>query len=108
MTAKCRNCGDDIDFKDKKDGSGKYPVNLNGSFHNCRNRPEQTKPQEGREKRTRWEGIKKVEEVKFRQVNEYLTNGWVILDRVERVVFVPQGNELKEGSESLYVVGMRV
>ena len=112
MTSKCNKCGIDIEWR-KEDGRN-VPYTLAGSKHSYKECPKadnKSKTSEGERKpvnkQTRWESIKKVEEIKLRQVNEYLLNGWVILDRVERVVFVPQGNELKEGSESVYVVGQR-
>lgn len=112
LGSKCNKCQIDIEWR-KEDGKN-VPYTLAGSRHSYKECPKadnksqsSQKSQERPNKQTRWDGIRKVEEIKFKQVNEYLLNGWVILDRVERMVFVQQGQELKEGSESMYIVGQR-
>ena len=114
MASKCNKCQIDIEWR-KEDGKN-VPYTLAGSRHSYKECPkadnksqssQQSQERKPVNKQTRWEGIKEVREIRLREVNEHLLNGWVILDRVERVVFVPQGNEMKEGSESVYVVGQR-
>ena len=112
MTSTCNKCGIEIVWR--KEGDKNVPYTTAGARHSYKDCPKaQDKPRQQDDrpktinKQTRWEGIKEVREIKLAVVNEHLLNGWVILDRVERVKFEQVGSELREASESLYVVGLR-
>ena len=110
MTSTCNKCGIEIVWR--KEGDKNVPYTVAGAKHSYKECPKASdKPQPDKpktiNKQTRWEGIKEVREIKLKEVNEHLLNGWVILDRVERAVFEQVGSELRESSESLYVVGLR-